>query len=65
MDGFRLLPAETLASLRRADGLGLREDGVLLVAVVDIVLGGEGGRPRGDEVVVVAAVRDGEPRCAA
>lgn len=37
-DGVRLLQAEARARIRRADGLGLREDGLLLVAAVDVVL---------------------------
>jgi hypothetical protein len=64
-DGVRLLPVVASASLRLADGLGLREDGLLLVVAMDVVPGGDGGRPRGDEVLILAAVRDGEPRCAA
>jgi hypothetical protein len=64
-NGVRLLPAEASTGLRLADGLGLREDDLLLIAAMDVVAGGDGGRPRWDEVLVVAAVRDGEPRCTA
>jgi hypothetical protein len=32
---------------------------------VDVVPGGDGRRPRGDEVVLLAALCHGQPRCAA
>jgi hypothetical protein len=64
VDGVGLHPVEASAGLRLRDRRHLRDHGVLLVGAVDVVARREGGRPRGDKVVVVATVRDGEPRCA-